>query len=344
MRKKVTLITGANGEVGHGLIQEFARLPDALPVVVLDIRNVDSVVRPLVDDAIIGDILDVPLLDKLVMEYEIDTIYHLAALLSTHSEFRPEAAHRVNVQGTINLLHLAYEQSHWRGYPVKFIFPSSIAVYGLPDVATKQRARPVKEDEFNVPTTMYGCNKLYCEHLGRYYSRYYRQLAETAGQYGVDFRCLRFPGLISATTMPTGGTSDYGPEMIHAAAQGKTYECFVRPDTTIPFMVMPDGIKAMLQLANAPRDALRRQVYNVTSFSVSALQIGEMVKQAFPDARVTYEGGNKRQAIVDTWPALIDDTAARHDWGWTPDYDVRRSFEEYLIPTIRKQYTEVSSQ
>ena len=344
MRKKVTLITGANGEVGHGLIQTFAQLPDALPVVVIDIRSLDPQVEALVEDAIIGDILDMPLLDKLMMEYEIDTIYHLAALLSTHSEFRPEAAHRVNVQGTINLLHLAYEQSHWHGSPVKFVFPSSIAVYGLPDVATKQAAPPLTEDQYLTPTTMYGCNKLYCEHLGRYYSRYYRQLAAAAHEPGVDFRCVRFPGLISATTMPTGGTSDYAPEMIHAAAQGKAYECFVRPNAVIPFMVMPDGIKALLDIARVPREQLTRHVYNVTGFSLSAQEIAHLVREAFPGTNIAFQGENKRQAIVDTWPAEIDDSAARRDWGWRPDYDARRAFTEYLIPTIQDQYKVVSSQ
>ena len=128
MRKKVTLITGANGEVGHGLIERLHQLPDVPAVVVLDIRGLDESKVSLVDTSIVGDILDTSLLDTLMSEYEIDTIFHLAALLSTHSEFRPEAAHRVNVQGTLNLLQLASEQARWRGAPVRFIFPSSIGV------------------------------------------------------------------------------------------------------------------------------------------------------------------------------------------------------------------------
>jgi threonine 3-dehydrogenase len=338
MRKKVTLITWANGEVGHGLIRQFAQMPDAPAVLVLDIRGLDHAVEPLVDTAIVGDILDTSLLETLTMEYEIDTIYHLAALLSTHSEFRPEAAHRVNVQGTINLLQLAYEQSRWRGYPVKFIFPSSIAIYGMPDLATKRAAPPVTEDEYNVPTTMYGCNKLYCEHLGRYYSRFYRQLAEVEEPYGVDFRCVRFPGLISALTQPTGGTSDYAPEMLHCAAAGKPYTCFVRPDTIIPFMAMPDAIQGLLTLADTGRERLSRQVYNLTSFSVTADEVAGIVRRAFPSADITFGEETKRQRIVDSWPARIDDSAARRDWGWRPEYDIDRAFQEYLIPTIRQQY------
>lgn len=338
MRKKVILITGANGEVGHGLIRQLHDMPDKPDVVVLDIRGLDEKMVPLVDGAVVGDILDESLLDTLMSEYEIDAIYHLAALLSTHSEFRPVAAHRVNVQGTVNLLQLAVEQARWRGAPVRFIFPSSIAVYGVPDLETKASLSPVREDQYTMPTTMYGCNKLYCEHLGRYYTSHYRQLAVQPEMYGVDFRSVRFPGLISALTMPSGGTSDYAPEMIHAAAQGESYESFVRPDTRIPFMVMPDAIKALLMLADAPREQLTQAVYNVTSFSLSAAEVAEIVTRAFTGTQISYAPSRGRQQIVDSWPADIDDGAARRDWGWQPEYDVRRAFDDYLVPTIRRLY------
>src|SRR5262245_20080591 len=136
------------------------------------------------------------------------------------------------------------------------MYPSSIAAYGLPDLATKMRAGKVTEDEWAHPTTMYGCNKLYCEQLGQYYANHYKQLAAERASGRVDFRSVRFPGLISAVTVPSGGTSDYAPEMIHAAARGEPYKCFVRPDTRIPFMAMTDGVEALLQLAAAPRDRL----------------------------------------------------------------------------------------
>lgn len=338
MRTKVVLITGANGEVGHGLIRQLAEQKGMPPIVVLDIRGSDEAIRPYVHDTKVGDILDTVLLEKLINEYEIEAIYHLAALLSTNSEFNPEIAHRVNVQGTVNLLHMATQQSRLRGEAVKFIFPSSIAVYGLPDLPTKAAAGPVAEDQYNNPTTMYGCNKLYCEHLGRYYTFHYQQLA--AGQNGpnVDFRCVRFPGLISALTMPTGGTSDYAPEMLHAAASGKPYTSFVRQDTRIPFMAMPDAIKALLTLAQAPAEKLTRRAYNVTSFSPTAAEIRDLTLAAFAGAQISYEPHAKRQAIVDSWPAELDDVAAQNDWGWKPDYDLQRAFGEYLIPTITKRY------
>ena len=337
MRKRIILVTGANGEVGHGLIQQLADSQDQLPIVALDLRTLDHSLRPLVDRMVIGDILDTKLLETLSTEYEIDAIFHLAALLSTASEFHPENAHRVNVQGTVNLLKLSIDQSMLRGRPVKFIYASSIAAYGMPDLETKKKAGRVHEDEYLHPITMYGCNKLYCEHLGRYYAKHYQQLSATKA-IGVDFRCVRFPGLISAMTMPTGGTSDYAPEMLHAAAQGKPYASFVREDTTIPFMVMPDAIKALLMLAQAPRESLRRYVYNVTSFSRSAEQLADTVKAAFPGTQITFEPSDARQAIVDSWPGALDDSAACRDWNWAPDYDLERAFNSYLIPTIVERY------
>jgi threonine 3-dehydrogenase len=184
---------------------------------------------------------------------------------------------------------------------------------------------------------MYGCNKLYCEHLGRYYARHYKQLAAEP-MARVDFRCVRFPGLISALTVPSGGTSDYAPEMIHAAAKGEPYECFVRPDTRIPFMAMPDAVDALLQLADAPRQRLSRTAYNLSAFSPTAEQICDVVLSAFPDAQITWQIDAKRQGIVDSWPADVDDSAARGDWGFAPHYNFERAFDEYLIPTIRERY------
>jgi nucleoside-diphosphate-sugar epimerase len=277
-------------------------------------------------------------MERIVSEYEVREIYHLAALLSTRAEFAPETAHEVNVQGTLGLLELALEQSSWRGEPVKFLFPSSIAVYGLPDLPTKERAGKVKEYEWTAPTTMYGCNKLYCEQLGRYFAEYYRQLAAEVDSRRVDFRCIRFPGIISAVTVPRGGTSDFAPEMIHAAAQNTPYACFVREDTIIPFMVMPDAIRALLDLAGADPARLRRKVYNVTSFSLTAGEIRDRVLMAFPGADISFEPDLKRQAIVDTWPLDVDDGPARRDWGWKPAFELDGSFQDYLVPEIRKRY------
>jgi nucleoside-diphosphate-sugar epimerase len=335
MRKKAILITGAAGEIGLALIEALLQ-QGSYSLITLDLQALPELIMARVTH-IRGDILDKALLSRLVSEYEIVTIYHLAALLSTRSEFTPEAAHRVNVEGTLGLLQLAAEQSEWRSQPVKFIFPSSIAAYGMPDLETKTTYARVREWEWNYPRTMYGCNKLYCEQLGIYFSRYYRQLAADRPVM-LDFRCVRFPGLISAYTVPSGGTSDFGPEMLHAAAKGVPYACFVRSDVCIPFMAMPDAVTALLKLTEAPAEPLKRLVYNVTSFSLSAEEFRQWVLKSFPDADISYEPDLKRQGIVDSWPADLDDSAARRDWGWQPDFDIERSFSEYLVPNILNRY------
>ncbi len=338
IRKPAILISGANGEMGHGLITRLAA-EGHHDVIALDVRPLDEHLQRLCKAAVIGDILEPRLLERLQSEYEIHCVYHLAALLSTRAEFTPEAAHRVNVEGTINLLKMAIEQSRWHGEAVTFMFPSSIAVYGLPNLAAKQRAGKVRETEWNYPATMYGCNKLYCEHLGRYYASHYRQLAaDNTQRGGIDFRSIRFPGLISAITIPSGGTSDYAPEMLHAAAQNKSYACFVREDVRIPFMAMPDAISALLKLQNTPRDKLTQTVYNIGSFSPSAGEIRELTLRAFPSAAITFRPDDKRQAIVDSWPADVNDAAARRDWGWAPEHDQESAFWEYLIPGIKQRY------
>lgn len=337
MRKEVILITGAAGEMGQALIE---RLSDqgVSNILAMDVRPLPPALAARCQQALTGDILDDRLFGRLIAEFAIPAIYHLAALLSTRAEFTPEEAHHVNVDGTLKLLKLAADQSGWLGRPVKFMFPSSIAVYGMPDLATKAREGAVKEYQWLEPTTMYGCNKLYCEQLGRYYARFYKQLAAERECCGVDFRSIRFPGLISAFTVPSGGTSDYGPEMLHAAAQGKPYASFVREDTRMPFMAMPDAIRALLDLAAAPREKLTSHVYNITSFNPSAGEIAGIVRGHFPKAEITFAPDVKRQAIVDSWPADQDDSRARRDWSWLPDYDQARAFDEYLVPNILARY------
>ena len=335
MRKPVVLITGAGGEIGHGLVASLSAA--GAPIITLDVTPLDSSLAPRVTREFTGSITDLALLDRVLAEFEVDRVFHLAALLSTRSEFTPVTAHHVNVDGTLNLLEFAQRQGESHGRPVVFIYPSSIAAYGLPTLEEKCRVKRIREDEYAHPATMYGCNKLYCEQLGHYYARRYKQLsADTIPR--VDFRSVRFPGLISAVTVPAGGTSDYAPEMIHAAARGEHYDCFVRPDTTIPFMAMPDGVDALLTLASAPRERLTRTAYNLTAFSPSAAEIRDVVLATFPSASIGFKVDPKRQAIVDSWPGDVDDSAARADWGFRPKYDLERAFRDYLIPTIQKRY------
>ncbi|MEX1248521.1 MAG: NAD-dependent epimerase/dehydratase family protein [Anaerolineales bacterium] len=334
MQKPAILITGAAGEIGQALLKQLAESGHDL--VTLDLQELPSDLSRY-SRHVKGSVADPHLVAGLEREYEFEIIYHMAALLSTRAEHSPALAHQVNVDGSVLLLELAAKQSARRGQPVRFIFPSSKAIYGMPNPSTKAAHPRVKEDEWNFPATMYGCTKLAVEKLGIYYSGYYMQLVDKK-PIMLDFRALRFPGLISAFTVPTGGTSDYGPEMLHAAAKGKPYACFVRPDTTIAFMAMPDAVKALQGLAAAPAGALSRTAYNVTGFSLSAEEFRRQVLAAFPNAEITFVPDTKRQQIVDSWPMGIDDSAARRDWGWAPEYDLRRCFYEYLVPNIRKRY------
>ncbi len=337
MRKPVVVITGAGGEIGHGLIEQLAA-DGSRPIITLDVAPLEASLATHVAREFTGSILDRSLLERIHSEFEVDLVFHLAALLSTRSEFSPVMAHEVNVEGTLNLLEFAQHEAESHGRPVTFLYPSSIAAYGLPSLEAKAQAGRVKEHEWTHPTTMYGCNKLYCEQLGEYYARHYKQLSAEPMSGRVDFRAVRFPGLISAVTVPSGGTSDYAPEMIHAAARGEAYACFVRPDAQIPFMAMPDGVDALLKLAATPSESLTQTTYNLGAFAPTADEVRREVVQAFPSAQLSFEVDTKRQGIVDSWPADVDDTAARRDWGFAPKYDFEHAFRDYLIPTIRNRY------
>ncbi|MBX3005219.1 MAG: NAD-dependent epimerase/dehydratase family protein [Anaerolineales bacterium] len=335
MQKKTILITGAAGEIGQALVRALAAA-GTHRLLTLDLAPMPAELAALTTH-VRGSVADPAVLEQIAAEHHLDTIFHLAALLSTRAEHSPALAHEVNVEASVLLLELAAAQSAAHGEAVKFLFPSSMAVYGLPSLEAKHAAGALAEEEHLHPTTMYGANKLAVELLGSYYAENYRQLDEQP-PVRVDFRALRFPGLISAFTLPTGGTSDYGPEMLHAAAQGQAYACFVRPDATIPFMAMPDGVRALLQLAAAPRAALTRHAYNVTSFSLSAEAFRQQVLAAFPAAQITFAPHAQRQGIVDAWPMDMQDAAARADWGWAPELDQARCFDEYLVPAIRQRY------
>ena len=323
------LITGANGELGHALI-DYLTAHGRGPIITLDVRPPDAFVAERAARSVQGDICDQALIGGLFGEYEFAQVYHFAAMLSTAAEQHPFRAHDINVGGTLNLLRATHTQIQHTGRSAQFLFPSSIAVYGLATPEEKRANPLLHEGVFLSPVTMYGVNKRSCELLGDYLARH------SGG--ALDFRCLRYPGLISAETLPSGGTSDYGPEMLHAAAQGKPYASFARADTTIPFMAMPDAVKALNLLAAAPASSLSRRTYNVTAFSISAGEIAERAAAAFPGARITYAPVEGRQRILDSWPAAVDDSAARRDWGWQPDYGVDAAFNDYLIPAITAHY------
>jgi threonine 3-dehydrogenase len=339
MSGKSILVTGACGEIGQALVQSLTKRD--FHIITADLAALPEAIKTLSAEHIQGDLVN---RIKLFYDYDIDIIFHLAASLSSKAEVATEEAHRINVEGTMQLLMLAAYKSEKLQKPVKFLFPSSIAAYGFPDRATKQSAGKVKEGEWNNPHTMYGCNKLYCEKLGVYYSHYFgqRHLDPTPPTM-LDFRAIRFPGLVSAFTLPSGGTSDYGPEMLHSAAAGKPYSCFVDADTRISFMAMPDAIKSMLILMDAPRTSLTSQVYNIAAFSLTAGEFRQHALAAFPTAQISFEPNPRRQGIVDSWPEDVDDSLARKDWGWKPEYDAEKFFHKYFLPEIKKRYQKTST-
>lgn len=335
MTEQKALVTGACGEIGQALVQALARR-GGYHITTSDLAPLPESIKNISAEHVQGDLV---YKIKTFYDYDFDVIFHLAASLSSKAEVASEEAHRINVEGTMQLLMLAAYRSEKHRKSVKFLFPSSIAAYGMGTLAVKNSAGRVKENEYNAPQTMYGCNKLYCEKLGIYYSKFFGQkhLDENPPHF-LDFRSIRFPGLISAFTLPSGGTSDYGPEMLHAAAQGKPYACFAREDAKISFMAMPDAIRSLLMLMDAPREELSRQVYNIAAFALTAGEFRDRALKAFPGAEITFEPNPRRQGIVDSWPEDVDDSLARAEWGWQPEYDADRFFDDYFLPEIRKRY------
>jgi len=334
MEPRTAIVTGANGEMGHLLLPALQAQGYALTAV--DLQPVAPAIAACCRSTVVGSVVEPELMAGLFKEHRPDAVFHLAALLSSKAERDPDLAHDVNVSATLNLFRLCRERARQVGRDVRFLFPSSIAVYGLPDAAAKSAAGAVKEDEWNRPAGIYGCNKLYGEMIGSYFTARSRK----DGTPGLDFRSIRFPGLISADTLPSGGTSDYAPEMIHAAAQGKPYACFVSAETRMPFMTMPDAVDAILRLDAAPADRLTTRVYNIGAFSPSADEIRSAVEEHFPDARITFEPVPWRQAIVDTWPADVNDARARRDWGHAPRHRLAEAMSAYLVPALVKRYAD----
>ncbi|MDP7070628.1 MAG: NAD-dependent epimerase/dehydratase family protein [Phycisphaerales bacterium] len=336
MLERTILITGAAGEIGHGLINALSGR-EGVRLIAMDLREVPEPLQSKVDSVHVGDICDRAFIEHVISLHRVNEVIHLAALLSTSAERAPEQAHEVNVQGTFNILRTAAEHAQAYDDPIRFVFPSTIAIYGV-DAREKNDLPPVREYQALRPITMYGANKLYCEAMGRYYGRYYRSITRGDRRPPIDFRCLRLPGIISAETVPVGGTSDYVPEMIHAAAKGVPCVCFVREDTRLPWMMMPECVEAILKLAEAP--VLSRNVYNIAAFSATAGDFAKAVRQHFPNAELSFEPNEGRQALVDTWPGDVDCMRAREDWGFEPRWTLEEAMAEYIVPNIRARYGE----
>ncbi|MGC9529746.1 MAG: NAD-dependent epimerase/dehydratase family protein [Candidatus Bipolaricaulaceae bacterium] len=295
------LVTGATGQIGSELTLALRAGHGEQNVVAAGHRTEP---RPALRDSGPFVYLDVTAGDDLrrvVEEWRVDTIFHLAAVLSAKGEQAPDLAWQVNMVGLRNVLQLAREHN------LRVFWPSSIAVFGprTPRTSTPQ-------DTVLCPTTMYGVTKAAGEFLCEYY----------ATACGVDVRGVRYPGIISAETPPGGGTTDYAVEMFYAAVRGEPYTCFVGPDTVLPMMYMPDALRAACQLMDADPNALQHHAdFNVTAMSFSAAELAAEIKRHLPGFRCRYQP-DFRQDIADSWPRTIDDSAARREWGWRPQYDL----------------------
>jgi threonine 3-dehydrogenase len=309
------LLTGAGGQIGHDLIGALS--PEH------EVISTDLAPRPPSHAHAAGaswqrlDVTDPAATTAMLHSLEPDMVFHLAAILSARGEQDPKLAYEVNQTGTWNVLEAC------RTAKVKrLVFTSSIAVFGPPP--SGPLPDPTPDDVALHPTTMYGCTKAAGEQLCAYYSQ----------KCGVDCRGVRFPGLISAA-MPGGGSSDYALFMYVDAVRKGGYDAFARADTRIPLMYMPDGVRALIEVAFADRAKLSRSIYNIAAFSPRADEIAKSVQRAIPDAKFTYTPDPTRQGILDSWPKALDDRAARTDWGWKPRYDLDAMTDD-LIPRIRR--------
>ena len=319
---KNILITGCSGEMGYGLITRLANRYEQLNIVAIDIKKPNKSIISKISNFYHIDITDQNQLNELVSGNEFDTIFHLAAILSTQAAANESIAHNVNVNGSLNILRSIKTIEPCL---VKFFFPSSIAVY---NTSNESYDNPISEKQYCNPMTIYGAHKLYCEQIGSILDN----------KKIIDFRSIRFPGIISADTIPTGGTSDYGPEMLHAAVSGENYECFVRANSQIPFMTMPDAIESILSLMQTPKERLRLNVYNVRGFAPTAKDFELEIQKSFPHFNVSYIVNEKRQKMIDSWPYDIDDSLARADWSWIARYNLQTAFADYLVPKIKESY------
>jgi nucleoside-diphosphate-sugar epimerase len=286
------LIIGACGQIGTELTEALRKRYGTEKVLAADIEGADVRLN----------VLDKAALQELVTREGIGQIYHLAALLSAKGELFPAAAWDLNMQGLLQVLEVA------RTEQLRVFWPSSIAVFGAdsPRAACPQQA-------ITSPAAVYGISKV----AGELWCRYYHQ------QYGVDVRSLRFPGLISSSALPGGGTTDYAVAIFHEAVRQGQYTCFLKPDATLPMMYMPDAVRAAMELMDAPEAAISiRRSYNLAAMSFSPRELAAEISRLMPGFQIAYRP-DFRQTIAESWPTSILDLQARRDWGWKPRYDLR---------------------
>lgn len=318
MAKDRILIIGASGQIGVELTLSLRKIYGNNNVVASDLREENELLKgtgPYVQ----LDVTNKEMLHVQVIRQNITQIYLLAAILSATGEKNPNLAWNLNMTGLLNVLEVAREENIYKVY-----WPSSIAVFGPTSPKINCPQRTVIE-----PTTVYGISK----YAGEFWCNYYHH------RYGIDVRSLRYPGLISYKSAPGGGTTDYAVEIFHEAITKKSYQCFLKEDTYLPMMYMPDAIRATIELMEAPQEKIKiRTSYNLSAISFSPKEIAEEIKKHIPDFKMQY-APDYRQEIANSWPQSIDDTEAREDWGWKHEYGLSEMTEE-MLKNLKLQYSQ----
>jgi len=310
MRKEVVLLTGAGGQIGSVLREKLITLNGELNVIATDIRPIPGYE--------ILDVLDFEAMEKMVHDFQVTQVYHLAAILSAKGEQNPLRTWDINMRGLFNVLELARKNEG-----LKLFYPSSIAVFGpdAPKLMTPQ-------DTTINPTTVYGISKRAGEHWCAYYNR----------RYGTDVRSLRYPGLIGYRSMPGGGTTDYAVDIFHEALASEKFTAFLREDARLPMMLMDDAIRGTIELMNIEQNKLGSYVpFNFSALSFTPKELAHEIKQVLPGFDMAY-APDHRQAIADSWPGSIDDSVARKIWNWSHEFDLAATVE-IMIKELQKRLT-----
>lgn len=309
MAKEKILVIGASGQIGVELTLALRKLYGNSSIIASDLREENELLHG-TGPYVSIDVMNKEMLHVQVIRQNITQVYLLAAILSATGEKNPNLAWHLNMQGLLNVLDIAREEKLKKVY-----WPSSIAVFGPSSPKQNCPQRTIIE-----PSTVYGISK----YAGEFWCNYYFQ------RYGVDVRSLRYPGLISYKSAPGGGTTDYAVEIFHEALENKKYTCFLREDTYLPMMYMPDAIRATIELMEAPAEKISvRTSYNLSSMSFSPKEIAEAIRKHIPEFKISYQP-DYRQQIADSWPQSIDDSQAREDWGWKHEYDLERMTADML--------------
>ena len=306
---KRILVIGAAGQIGSELVPALRKKYGNDNVIATGRKTPLPNIIKETGPVIYLDAIDKERLAQALFEYDINVIFHMASVLSATGEKVPQTAWDININGLINVLEAG------RTYGIeRIIWPSSIAAFGPTTPRDNTPNTTILQ-----PTTMYGITKVTGELLIEYYYK----------KYGLDGRSMRLPGIISSETLPGGGTTDYAVEIFYEAIKHKKYTCFLREGTVLPMMYMPDCSKCMVDLLEADNSKLKRRVYNITGMSFSAGEIAAEIKKHIPELKIDYKP-DFRQDIADSWPKSIDDSLAREEWGWNPEYDLATMTKEMI--------------